>query len=122
MKTITEHLRQRLLDQAGVFEPVPYNPAFELENLRQTEWSPQFEQYMRNRLVMGAFQYGLLNAPGKKQYNRMAGARKRLRQYEKTGNLECLVDVANMMLLEFEEGIHPNRHFDAIGDDSHCCK
>jgi len=75
---------------------------------------------MRNRLIIGALRYGLLHAPGKKRYDRVAGARKRLAQYQETGNLECLVDVANMALLEFEESHHPCRHWGDIHGD-HCC-
>jgi hypothetical protein len=69
---------------------------------------------------MGALRYGRLHAPGKPHYNRIAGARKRLHQYEASGNLECLVDLANMALLEFEEGTHPKRHWRVASED-HCC-
>lgn len=75
---------------------------------------------MRNRLIQGALRYGRLHARNKPQYDRIRGARKRLAQYEETGNLELLVDVANMMLLEFEEGQHPRRHFGVTHGD-HCC-
>ena len=75
---------------------------------------------MRNRLIMGALRYGTLRATGKPDYDRIGGAMKRLRQYQDTGNLETLVDVANMMLLEFEEGKHPKRHWNTINGD-HCC-
>lgn len=96
-----------------------------MESLEKTEWSPvfarlmavqlghpipqDFEQLMRNRLVMGALRYGLLNQRGKRQYDRIAGARKRLSQFKSTLNLECLVDIANMALLEFEEGVRSTR-------------
>jgi len=90
-----------------------------LSELRRTEWSPEFERLMRNRLVMGAFRYGRLHAEGKPAYDRVSGALKRLELYRQTGNLECLVDVANMMLLEFEEGDHPGRHFRAADDGVH---
>jgi len=90
-----------------------------LEELRQTEWSPEFERLMRNRLLMGAFRYGCLGASAKHQYDRVASARRRLDQYEATGNLEHLVDVANLCLVEFEEGDHPRRHFRASDDGEH---
>lgn len=112
-------LRDRLLRRAGL-EEFEVCEALDFEKLKQSEWSPQFEELMRNRLLMGALRYGLMHSKGKPDYDRLAGARKRLQQYEETGNLECLVDVANMALLEFEEGRHPNRHWDAINGD-HCC-
>lgn len=116
-------IRSRLLTRAGLHDPAPQPcPGRTLDDLARTEWSPQFERLMRNRLVMGALRYGLMHAPGKKQWDRPAGIRKRLRQYEETGNLEYLVDVANLALLEFEEGTHPLKHFSQAGDGDHSQK
>ena len=88
----------------------------DLTLLSKTEWSPEFEKLMRNRLLMGAYRYGLLRASGKPQYDRIRSAKDRLDAYISTGNLEHLVDVANMMLPEFVEGKHPLRHFTASDD------
>jgi hypothetical protein len=66
---------------------------------------------------MGAFRYGLLNADGKTQYDRTADIIRRIESYIKSGNLENLVDAANLAMLELEEGTHPGRHF-YPGDDS----
>ena len=118
MINIHELLRKRLLDRAGLSTHL--GPRHTLKELESSEWSNKFEQLMRNRLIMGALRYGKIHAAGKRPYNRIAGAVKRLNQYQSTGNLECLVDVANMMLLEFEEGKHPNRHWQDIHGD-HCC-
>jgi myosin-crossreactive antigen len=90
-----------------------------LEALQQTEWSVQFERYMRNRLVMGAFRYGLLQAPDKHDYNRVDSAIERLMEYKRTHNLELLVDSANIALLEFVEGTHPDRHWSSVDDGPH---
>jgi hypothetical protein len=68
---------------------------------------------------MGGIRYGLLHEPGKPKYDRIQSAIKRLEKYRQTGNLENLVDIANMCLLEFEEGEHPNRHFKSIDDGEH---
>ena len=48
-------MRKRLLMSAGVMaiEAVVYD----IESLRKSEWSPEFERLMRNRLVMGSFRY-----------------------------------------------------------------
>ena len=96
-------------------EPEP-DERIDFEELRKTEWAPEFEQLMRNRLLLGSIRYGKLGAPGKPQYDRIAASIKRLRHYEETGNLEMLVDVANFCLLEFVEGRHPNRHLEEPGD------
>ena len=117
MKTVIEHMRQRLLDRAGVYDD---STPVDIESLKKTEWSNEFEALMRNRLVLGAIRYGKLHAPGKPQYDRIASCMKRLQIYEETGNKELLVDVADLCLLEFEECHHPLEHFKAIdGHDFH---
>lgn len=117
MPSVHAILRRRLLDRAGLCESDP--PRYTLAGLQASEWSHRFEQLMRNRLILGALRYGALHTP-KRKYDRVAGAMKRLQQYQQTGNLETLVDVANMALLEFEEGTHPKRHWSDINGD-HCC-
>lgn len=120
--TVFNHIRARLLTRAGLIDQPPQPcPGKTLADLARTEWSHRFERLMRNRLVIGAMRYGLLHAPGKKRWDRVAGMQKRLRQYQDTGNLEYLVDVANLALLEFEEGQHPNKHFGAAQDGDHSC-
>lgn len=87
--------------------------------LRKTEWSEEFESLMRNRMIQGAFRYGRLRHPGKPQFDRVSSAISRLEKYRQDGNTECLVDVANMMLLEFVEGDHPDKHFASVDDGEH---
>jgi hypothetical protein len=113
MKTLHDILRARLLSKVTPPKRVT------LEELRRTEWSPQFERYMRNRLVMGALRYGRLGVTGKPVYDRVRSMVKRLSLYAISGNREYLVDVANLCLLEFEEGIHPNAHWAPSDDGEH---
>lgn len=112
-KTVTEHIRDSILKTLRLPD---------MDELTHTEWSPKFEQYMRNRLIMGAFRYGRLHDSKKPRFDRIESACKRLELYQKTGNMEYLVDVANMCLLEFEEGIHPNKHFKSVDDGKHHAK
>jgi len=113
MKTITEHIRERLL--SGVVQH-----HYSLPGLRVSEWSYEFESLMRNRLLVGTFRYGALHSkpPGVK-YSRIGSALTRLQLYITTGNLEHLVDVANLCLLEFEEGDRPKRHLHSHDDGPH---
>lgn len=92
---------------------------FDLEALRASEWSPEFERLQRNRLIIGALRYGLLGDLEKPNWDRVSRAKELWCDYEKTGNLECLVDAANMAMLEYVEGRHPNRHFNAVDDGDH---
>lgn len=91
----------------------------DFNKLTLSEWSNKFETLMRNRLIMGAYRYGVLNNMNKPTYNRVESMINRLRKYEQTGNTEFLVDVANLCMLEFEEGVHPNKHFSSIDDGEH---
>lgn len=93
-----------------------------LEELKKTEWCPEFEQLMRNRLIMGAIRYRTFaeNAAGlDNNYDRIGAAITRLQKYQQSGNDEYLVDVANFCVLEFRFGKHPKKHFHAKDDESH---
>jgi hypothetical protein len=100
-------------------QKIPELSNYNLLELRKTEWSFDFEYLMRNRLVFGALRYGKLGAKNKPQYDRIKSCIQRLKVYEKTGNLENLVDVANIVMCEFIEGIHPNKHFHSVDDGVH---
>lgn len=84
--------------------------------LKKTEWSKEFEVLMKNRLLVGALRYGKLNANNKPKYDRMESIKKRITVYQKTKNKEVLVDIANLCLLEFEEG---EGTFKALDDSEH---
>lgn len=94
-------------------------PAPSLDVLERTEWSPRFERLMRNRLILGAMRYAPLHQPNTPQFDRVSSAIRRLQHYAQTGNTELLVDVANLCLVEFEEGIHPLKHWAAVDDGEH---
>jgi hypothetical protein len=112
VKTITEHVRDHLLVQAGVFEPVQ---TVDLES----EWSDRFEQLMRNRMKMGSIRYGPFRQSQAAPSVRVSSMQKRMRRYMETGNTECLVDIANLCLIEFCTTRHHKAHFAPIdGDDA----
>ncbi len=96
-------------------EPRPFPSVIEL---MKSEWSPEFERLMRNRLLFGAYRYRLLADPKRPDYDCVASMIRRLENYKETGNLENLVDVANLCLIEFETGSHPKQHFEAAGDQT----
>jgi len=114
-RMIHDILRTRLLIKAGLYEPPP--PVNLLDRFK-TEWSPRFEQYMRNRLVMGSIRYETFADKRRKAkvYNYVKEMKRRIAAYEQTGNSEFLVDIANMALLEFEFPYLPNAHFNNEND------
>ena len=91
MNSVHDQLRADVHRRAGVDLGTA-----SIADLRRSEWSPEFEQLMRNRLAMGAMRYGRLHAVGKPAYDRVPSMARRLQQYAETGNLELLVDVANL--------------------------
>jgi hypothetical protein len=121
MNHVHDAIRRHALEWAGVpSERAPLAPAWpSLDDLRASEWSARFETLMRNRLVIGGGRYGWIGAARKLQWCRVQSAVARLTEYTKTGNLEMLVDVANLCLLEFEEGAHPMRHWRSKDDEMH---
>lgn len=114
--TNTDFIRNRLL--RGV-EKVKQPSITELQ---ATEWSQEFEQFMKNRLILGAIRYGQLGQANKPDFDRLEYIKRKISEYEYSGNLECLVDIANLALCEFVEGKHPLRHFESIGDHNNHCK
>ena len=115
-------LRDRLLSRCGLQE-LP-QPKHSFEELQRTEWSPTFEQLMRNRLIMGALRYGTLEEKRHRPvpYDLIGAIKSKIELYDRTGNLEYMVDIANYCLLEFELGDHPTRHFEALDNHHNHCK
>ena len=94
---------------AGMPEQDP--ESFDCDDLVRSEWCRSFEQLMRNRLIQGAYRYGKIGAQFKPSWDRIPSIVNRVVAYTLTGNLELLVDIANLCLLEYVEGRHPLRHF-----------
>ena len=111
--TVFQHLRRRLLMQAGLLPAG--SRSSNLKHLYQSEWNPRFEQLCRNRLVMGWYRgYGSLSEPS--PTDRLQRIRTELREYQRTGNQECLVDIANFAMAEFSAPQHPRAHWLARDD------
>lgn len=115
-------MRERLEAMAGI-HPQPTRQ-FNFASLQTTEWSDDFERLMRNRLIMGCLRYGPMVWKKKNgnKWDLLGAINKKVGLYVKTGNTEYLVDAANYLLLEFECGEHPNKHFNALDDHSDHCK
>jgi len=118
MPRVTDLLRARLLADAGVIEG-PRVP--DLPGLREIRWVPEFERLMRNRLMMGAFRYECedLRESPVALFDNLPSIRHHLDAYEATGDLEHLVDAANLCMLEFRLSRHPSRHMGRGGDNGH---
>lgn len=113
MKTVTQHIRDHL-ERRAFQEKLP-----PLESLRKSEWSDEFETLMRNRLIMGAFRYGLFSNPDKFAFRIVESMLARLHLYQRDRNLEHLVDVANLALVEFVAGRRVGLHVHPADDGIH---
>lgn len=89
-----------------------------IEELKETQVSHRFISLMTNRMVFGTFRYGKWQHK-KVKYDRIGSIKKRLTLFEKTGNIELLVDIANLAMIEFEVTDHPKAHFKSIDDGEH---
>ena len=109
-------------DMCGL-PPIEHDPIPSYEVLKESEWSPEFERLMRNRLIMACFRYDSYfnrrRNPIYKIFNWADAAIKKLQRYLHTGNTENLVDAANYAMTEFMWGHHLNKHFRAQDDSEH---
>jgi len=107
--------------KCGLSEETPTRPktGMTFYELSDTEWNVEFEQFMRNRLVMGAYRYGRIKERDKPPYDRLTSMVRRLELYKETGNKEYLVDVATLCLVEFTLEGHPTSHFNSVDDGEH---
>ena len=90
-----------------------------LADLRESEWGPEFEELMRNRLLVGYYRYGPFATQNKTTKQMLESIIYRAKEYIKTGNDELLVDIANLSMKEFAVGNHPNKHFQSEDDGKH---
>jgi hypothetical protein len=104
-------LREHILWRAGL------GPAVDLDERYRSQWNAAFERLMRNRLVLGSMRYGDLWTGA--TYDCVAAIRKHLDLYSQTGNLEHLVDLANIAMVEFTRPAHSDWHFRATDDCDH---
>ena len=76
-------------------------------------FSQAFVQHMINSMIVAYHKYGDFSKRQKEKgyENAVKCIFVRLEMYEKTGNTEWLIDVANCCLIEFMYPVHPKAHF-----------
>lgn len=114
-------LRGKIEEDCGMPKTTIDTTIHSAHSFRLSQWSYKFQLLMQNRLQFGAARYGL-NFVGNKNKDKIKRVDQILylaNKYKDTGNDELLVDIANFAMMEFEEGIHPNKHFESLDDSKH---
>ena len=119
MSTIHDKIREHLLRDTDLSQTGHLK--LSLEDIRNSQVSAEFRTRQDERMVMGAFRYGLFNKDGTqtKAYDNTGSIKRRVDLYTKTGNLEHLVDAANICMVEYMTSQHPNKHFESADDGEH---
>jgi len=90
-----------------------------LDELRKSEWCEEFEVLMRNRMLCGAFRYGIIAEQDYSKYDLIAEVHKRIDRYTNDKNLEHLVDAGNIVMIAFIVGQRNGHTLKSIDDGKH---
>lgn len=88
------------------------NITVEVLDQAETEVSGKFLRYMARRMMTSMFKYGKVADAYPAKVNALRSLHQRLDRYERDGNTEWLVDVANFAMIEFMHPNHPLAHFE----------
>lgn len=81
------------------------------ESILRRDFSEEFVEGMRNRIVVSHYKYGWASDSYPELLQAYRSITERLELYLKTGNTEWLIDVANFAMLEYLYPCHPDAHF-----------
>jgi len=101
------------IDKTNIYNSVP-----DIDKIKQLQYSKKFTKLMNNRMIMGFFRYGKKKTRNA-NYDYIASAKRRILLYEQIGNLEYLVDAANMLRMEFDTPQNSKAYFKSIDDKEH---
>jgi hypothetical protein len=73
----------------------------DVREVLKTEFSEDFVQGMRDRMVMSFYKYGAVAEAFPHKISAIASLTDRMRKYVSTGNTEFLIDAANFAMIEF---------------------
>ena len=82
-----------------------------------SEYNENFWKLMLNRMAISYHKYGPLKEAFPHKVDALQSIKDRLREYEKTGNTEYLIDAANFAMIEFMRPSHQDAHFEATDSD-----
>jgi hypothetical protein len=118
MKTLQQFFINRWREKLG-YKPLEFKPMPDIESLKKSEWDEEFETLRKNRMVMGAFRYGLIAKQNLDEYDWVQQIKDRVDRYAEDGNLEHLIDAGNCCMLGFIDGKRKGKELLSIDDGIH---
>lgn len=114
-----DHIRDRLLEKAGIFTGTVIKTFLTVEEIRKQECDKEFVEFMDNRMVMGYFRYGPVDKQGFDKYDYCKEAIRRIKLYEQDRNREHLVDAGNIVRLAYVHARKRGDPFNSVDDGAH---
>jgi len=112
--TVTEALRQHAVNALCAY---PYTPlSSDIDELKKTEWSLEFEEHRLRRMILGFLRYGYV---AESRNDNIASLINEANLFQTTGNAEHLLNIANYAMIAWMQRRHPNWHFRAQDDEHH---
>lgn len=122
MKTSHDIMRERLLIRAGVIKPAPMS-IYTLAEMEALQWDNEEWQHilflMKNRMIIGGYRYGPTPLQKPREFDNITDIKRRLDLYNVDGNMEHLIDAANITIIECVKKSHPKFHFNPTDDGVH---
>lgn len=84
-----------------------------IEKVLSTEYSQEFDDKRKVRMVIGFHEYGPVKANTENGFIKaIDSAENCIELYKKTGNLKYVIDLANFAMMEYMFPQHPKAHLD----------
>ena len=86
----------------------------DLAAILRRDFSEDFVAKMKGSMLQSHYKYGWVSDTYPELADAIACLKQRLELYEKDGNIDHLVDVANFAMIESMYPRHPNAHFERL--------
>ncbi len=85
------------------------------EQILRRDYATEFDSLRQNSIVQSHYKYGWMSETYPALASAFGSLKQRVELYERTGNAEWLVDIANFAMIEFKHPAHPAYHFRRTG-------
>ena len=81
------------------------------------DYSEEFDTLRKSSIVQSHYKYGWMADTYPELANAFGSLKKRVEMFEKDGNADWLIDIANFAMIEFKHPSHPKFHFRRTGSN-----